>query len=692
VSLKKIFLLHNLPTTRTQVKMTSTDDKYDVVVMGGGITGLMLCRLLKLQEETKHLKVACVDPMPIEREDMKVGEALIEWSTCFLERELQMKDYFFENRYPEKQGISFHHVRREVGTSWVPPAEPQNFKQEYWASFAAKGGWLRAWFVDRAKLEKDMIKMNIDMGVPYYQARCSNVQLNNKECEAPYRHTVDLRPNKSVTEVYPKTIQAKYLVDSAGRSFLIGTQINNVVRDVPVKNSASWVRVAGFNRKLAEKYGFYSYDQNGKQLITYFSTNHLCNHGCYTWQIPLDPDVETWSIGVTYFHDLYPDLVLNTEEKLMEFLKEHYFLLYDIIKSGTVQDFKFRANLAFRSKQFYFEDQYSVLGDAAAFLDPFASPGIAMNTYMVSHIADLIKDQLCTVRTPDFDQKLKRKLNAFNRFYDRTYESCLAWFETFGTVLGHAEAMSLNVAIGNEMYFSQYLPIHLARKHLDVEFCEWWVDKHVDKSIKMYRRINQQLYKIRDNKELKKNPVAWEFCFWNVVMLHSTYRKHYDAPEGNGYAEASECDYKRAIELGNMARAISAGQMETDGEGFLKAVTAPLLTNHHKHLNWSDLYYYWMGCVTKSNILAYGLLAVLPVLGPKTSMSRHNIDLLRHVIPSSVYHLYANTVPSLGLAPSMMLTRPSNMEAAKNLIIRSVKELLTVFVLIIALIWVFIRL
>ena len=81
--------------------------EYDVVIMGAGFAGL--CQARHLMLNIPNIRVALIDPRPVERtdKDLKIGESLIEVAALFLCKELGLHDYLIEN-HPPKSGLNFH--------------------------------------------------------------------------------------------------------------------------------------------------------------------------------------------------------------------------------------------------------------------------------------------------------------------------------------------------------------------------------------------------------------------------------------------------------------------------------------------------------------------------------------------------------------------------------------------------------
>ena len=123
------------------------------------------------------------------------------------------------------------------------------------------------------------------------------------------------------------------------------------------------------------------------------ATNHVIGDGWWSWWIPLKGgDV---SVGVVFDQRLveFPQEGGKVGERLKTFLMQHPVgreMLADA--EFDENDVHWRRNLAYYSTTFA-GDGFVLVGDAAAFIDPFYSPGMDWISFTASAAADLISAQ-----------------------------------------------------------------------------------------------------------------------------------------------------------------------------------------------------------------------------------------------------------------------------------------------------------
>ncbi|BAZ49791.1 hypothetical protein NIES4103_24030 [Nostoc sp. NIES-4103] len=418
---------------------------YDVVIMGAGIAGVSQARHLLLN--IPNIKVALVDPRPEERteKDLKVGESTVEISTMFFGKELGLYDYLIEN-HPPKYGLNFH---------WPKHPENTDSIDDYHHIWCTRQPSLASTLMNRAKFERDVLKMNKEMGASFYNGRVIDVELTPGDA-------LNIVKVKVGDEYFD--LQAKHVVDAAGRRLIIGRKTDNVISDSEdlygVNNGSAWVRVKNVDRTI-----FHSgYDPLGATCSHYYATNHMMGHGHWVWVIPTDTQTMEVSIGIAHHHQVIPASSVNTKEKFYAFLKENHNVLYQLVKSGEDIDFHYLPKLAHRSKTMFSEDNWYVVGDAAAIFDPFYSLGMVMMTFAIESTTEIIRAKLAG--EPDAEKK-RAVYNAFNLGTIRSNNHLIHAHER---QLGHASIMSWRIFLENMWWFGIIVPLYVGKWHLDLKF------------------------------------------------------------------------------------------------------------------------------------------------------------------------------------------------------------------------------
>ncbi|MGV2387660.1 MAG UNVERIFIED_CONTAM: hypothetical protein LVR29_02940 [Microcystis novacekii LVE1205-3] len=247
-----------------------------------------------------------------QKRNLKLGESTVEVATLFFGKDLGLYEYLIEN-HPPKYGLNFHWPKRNERTKTI---------DDYFHIWANRQPDLASTQLNRPKFERDLLKMNREMGADFYNGRVVDIDLTPND----QLHTVKVKlPNESIE------LQGKHLVDAAGRRFLIGKKTNNISFDSKdlygVNTGSAWVRVQNVDRTI-----FHSgYDPTGASCSHYYATNHWFGKGHWLWMIPTDIETMELSIGVIHHHDYISSESLNSKEKFYEFLKANHNILYQLV-------------------------------------------------------------------------------------------------------------------------------------------------------------------------------------------------------------------------------------------------------------------------------------------------------------------------------------------------------------------------
>jgi flavin-dependent dehydrogenase len=372
--------------------------RYDVAIIGGALSGAATATLLL--QGNPGLRVLIIEKS--ETLSRRVGEATIEISTYFLYRMLGLADHLNEHHFV-KQGLRF----------WFHNERAQNLSDcsEIGGKFLSR---VPAFLVDRSVMDEEVLRRAIALGA---------------ECRRPARLVkIELVPGREqrLTVRNPdgseQLIRARWAVDASGVAALLARQEGWHRPNEAHPTSALWSRWSGVKNwdgpEFCRKYPEWAKACHGMRNM---ATNHLMGDGWWSWWIPLKGgDV---SVGLVYDQRLVSlPPGPNLGERLRAFLTQNHPAARELLADAHWQegDVHYRKNLPYYSTT-YAGDGFSLVGDAAGFLDPFYSPGLDWITYTAVATTDLI---LAERRgESDIPKRLERHNRDFVRCYQRWFEA-----------------------------------------------------------------------------------------------------------------------------------------------------------------------------------------------------------------------------------------------------------------------------
>ena len=378
-------------------------ETYDVVVIGGALSGAATATLLL--RKNPGIRILIVEKS--EKLTRRVGEATVEVSAYFMGHVLGMTQYLNECHI-SKQGLRF----------WFANEKVQSLDQssEVGPRYLAR---LPSYQLDRASFDEEVLRRAQAAGaVVLRPAIVSNVRL-----VPGGQQTMEVKHGEKRLSV-----STRWIVDASGVNALLARKQGWWRSNTEHPTAAVWSRWRGVKdwdgRELAEKYPKWASAVYGTRGT---ATNHIIGDGWWAWLIPLKGgDV---SVGVVYDQRLvdFPQDGGVLGERLKNFLTQHPVAREMLADAEFVgEDVNRRKNLAYYSTTFA-GDGFVLVGDAAAFMDPFYSPGMDWISFTTSCSADLITGQRKGVPIASRIEKHNRDLTAshtrwFQALYKDKYE------------------------------------------------------------------------------------------------------------------------------------------------------------------------------------------------------------------------------------------------------------------------------
>lgn len=396
---------------------------WDVVVIGGALSGAATATLLL--RHNPGIRLLIVEKT--EKLGRRVGEATVEVSAFFMCRVLGMTQYLNENHLV-KQGLRFWFKNDK--TEGVGDAS------ELGAKYLSR---IPSFQLDRSTFDEEVLRRAHEKGaVVVRPATVSNVQLN-----AGGEQTLDVK-HADVTQ----TVRTRWIVDASGVAALLARKNGWWVSNTEHPTAACWSRWKGVkdwdSRELAEKHPEWSRAVYGTRNT---ATNHIIGDGWWSWWIPLKGG--DTSVGFVIDQRLveFKEEGATMGDRLKAFLMKHP-VAREMLADATYceEDMHWRKNLAYYSTTFA-GDGFVLVGDAAAFMDPFYSPGMDWISFTTSSAANLITQQRQGSEMP---KRLER--------YNRDFAVChRRWFESIYKdkyeYMGEFDLMSLAFRLDLSLYY-----------------------------------------------------------------------------------------------------------------------------------------------------------------------------------------------------------------------------------------------
>lgn len=351
--------------------MIANNNQYDVTILGGGLAGLTLAKQLLMEDPAMRIAVVEKRSFPVNEAAHKVGESTVEIGAHYFAEVLQLKKHLTDQQLP-KFGLRFFFKDSDQAINEGTEVGGSEF-------FAAP-----SYQVDRGRLENFLAEEVAAMGATLIAGcRVKDIELTTAEGETQANHIVSYLQDGT-----PQTVQSRWIVDASGRASFIKRKLD-ISEDLHHDVNAVWFRIDA-NIQIDQWCDCPDWRmQIGKVPRRWLSTNHLMGEGYWVWLIPLATG--STSIGIVADPDIHSLRSMNSFEKSLDWLAEFEPECAAAIEPHRekMQDFLAIKKLSRGTKQVFSTDRWGLTGEAAAFLDPFYSPGsdfIAIGNTMIAKL------------------------------------------------------------------------------------------------------------------------------------------------------------------------------------------------------------------------------------------------------------------------------------------------------------------
>lgn len=413
----------------------------DVAIIGGGLAGNLLAR--QLRRTLPDLSIAVFEKS--HATSYKVGESTVELASHYLIRRLGLSGYLYENHLP-KNGLRFFFDTPKRDAVIQQMSEIGSTALPFHPSFQ----------IDRLRIEADLLRMNQEDGVfVSVESPVHDVSLAGAGRSSDGHRFVVTQGG--MLHAY----SCRWLVDASGRSSVLAKQLGLRVLERGHQLGAVWGRF----RQVSD---IDTVDQNGfRARVRYtsrmLSTTHFCYPGYWIWFIPLGRGIT--SVGVVMDRACAWTASLRKPEGFLSFLRSHS-AVGSLISSAELIDIGSYEQLAYGTRQYFSEARWGLTGEAAAFSDPFYSPGSDFIALENDFLTDLIWRD---VRGADNGQ-FKDRVSMYNRYLAFRFEATMRLYRKQYGVLGSFELLKLKWQLDIALYYHLWVAQYMQDQHLEETF------------------------------------------------------------------------------------------------------------------------------------------------------------------------------------------------------------------------------
>jgi hypothetical protein len=156
-------------------------------------------------------------------------------------------------------------------------------------------------------------------------------------------------------------------------------------------------------------------------------------------------------------------------EGFWDFLKQHH-AVWSLLKEANLVDIGSFHHLTYGTRQYFSQNRWGLTGEAAAFTDPFYSPGSDFIALENDLLTNMIRYEEEGASTQDLHNLVNTLVNRSNGYMHFRYEASMRLYRNIYSIFGSYELLKLKWQLDFPSYYHIWLSEFMQDLHLNEEF------------------------------------------------------------------------------------------------------------------------------------------------------------------------------------------------------------------------------